>query len=174
AVNLQGVERTALERGDVMGAPGTLVASVLVDGTLELLRDAPRPLKARDRVRFHTGTSEIMARVLLLDRAALAPGESTYARFRLERRLVALPGGRPPRRRSRLVPPSGDARAPAGRRPPRARGLPPAEPAQVRHVARGAARPGGRCRRARLQPSPRRPRGRGRRQVGEGQGAPGL
>ena len=94
AVNLQGVERTALERGDVVGAPGTLVASVLVDGTLELLRDAPRPLKARDRVRFHTGTSEIMARVLLLDRAELAPGESTYARFRLERRLVALPGDR--------------------------------------------------------------------------------
>jgi len=94
AVNLQGVERTALERGDVVGAPGTLVSSVLVDGTLELLRDAPRPLKARDRVRFHTGTSEIMARVLLLDRAALAPGESTYARFRLERRLVALPGDR--------------------------------------------------------------------------------
>jgi len=94
AVNLQGVERTALERGDVVGAPGTLVASVLVDGTLELLGDAPRPLKARDRVRFHTGTSEIMARVLLLDRAELAPGESTYARFRLERRLVALPGDR--------------------------------------------------------------------------------
>jgi selenocysteine-specific elongation factor len=94
AVNLQGVERTALERGDVVGAPGTLVSSVLVDGTLELLRDAPRPLKARDRVRFHTGTSEIMARVLLLDRAELAPGESTYARFRLERRLVALPGDR--------------------------------------------------------------------------------
>jgi len=94
AVNLQGVERTALERGDVVGAPGTLVASVLVDGTLELLRDAPRPLKARDRVRFHTGTSEVMARVLLLDRAELAPGESTYARFRLERRLVALPGDR--------------------------------------------------------------------------------
>jgi len=55
AVNLQGVERTALERGDVVGAPGTLVASVLVDGTLELLRDGPRPLKARDRVRFPHG-----------------------------------------------------------------------------------------------------------------------
>jgi len=94
AVNLQGVERTALERGDVLGAPGTLVSSPLVDGTLELLADAPRPLRARDRVRFHAGTSEIMARVLLLDRTELAPGESTYARFRLERDLVALPGDR--------------------------------------------------------------------------------
>src|SRR5260370_42103495 len=63
-------------------------------GTVALLLDAPWPLRARDRVRFHTGTSEIMARVLLLDRAELAPGESTYPRFRLERRLVALPGDR--------------------------------------------------------------------------------
>src|SRR5207247_7233668 len=61
---------------------------------LDLLRDAPRPLRARDRVRFHSGTSEVMARVLLLDRAELVPGESTHARFRLERELVALPGDR--------------------------------------------------------------------------------
>ena len=73
AVNLQGVERAALERGDVLAHAGTLVPAVLVDGTLELLPDAPRGLKTRTRVRFHAGTSEIMARVLLLDRAELAP-----------------------------------------------------------------------------------------------------
>jgi selenocysteine-specific elongation factor len=94
AVNLQGVERAALTRGDVVGPTGALIATVLVDGTLELLADAPRPLKSRDRIRFHTGTSEIMARVLLLDRAELAPGEQAFARFRLEAPLVALPGDR--------------------------------------------------------------------------------
>ena len=94
AINLQGIERAALERGDVVGLPGTLVPSVLVDGTIELLKDAPRPLKSRDRIRFHAGTSEIMARVLLLDRPELEPGESTFARFRLEAPLVALPGDR--------------------------------------------------------------------------------
>ena len=94
AVNLQGVERLAVERGNVLGLAGTLVPSELVDGTLELLADAPRPLKTRDRVRVHAGTSEIMARVLLVDRQELAPGESTFARFRLEGALVALPGDR--------------------------------------------------------------------------------
>jgi selenocysteine-specific elongation factor len=94
AVNLQGVERAAIERGDVLGALGTLVSSVLVDGTLELLEDAPRPIKPRDRVRFHVGTSEIMARVLLLDRTELLPGDRTYARFRLEAPVVAVPGDR--------------------------------------------------------------------------------
>jgi selenocysteine-specific elongation factor len=94
AVNFQGIERAAVERGDVVGLVGTLLASELVDGTLELLAEAPRPLKARDRVRFHAGTSEIMARVLLLDRPELLPGERAFGRFRLEAPLVALPGDR--------------------------------------------------------------------------------
>jgi selenocysteine-specific elongation factor len=94
AMNLQGLERAAIERGNVVGLPGTLVSAMLVDGTLELLADAPRAVKTRDRVRFHAGTSEIMARVLLVDRPALEPGESTFARFRLEAPLVAMPGDR--------------------------------------------------------------------------------
>jgi len=94
AVNLQGLERAAIARGDVVGLPGTLVPSLLVDGTLELLKDAARPLRSRARVRFHVGTSEIMARAILLDRTELAPGETSFARFRLEGQLVARPGDR--------------------------------------------------------------------------------
>jgi len=94
AINLQGLERAAIDRGDVVGLPGTLVPSVLVDGTLELLPDAPRAVKTRTRVRFHVGTSEIMARALLLDRPELEPGETAFARFRLEAPLVARPGDR--------------------------------------------------------------------------------
>ncbi len=94
AVNLQGVERASIERGDVLAHAGTLVPSLLVDATLELLRDAPRALRTRARVRFHAGTSEIMARVLLLDRPELEPGGTAFARLRLEAPLVALPGDR--------------------------------------------------------------------------------
>ena len=94
AVNLQGVERAAVERGDVIAPPGALVPTLLADATLELLADAPRPLKARDRVRFHVGTHEVMARVLLVDRQEIAPGDVTYGRFRLEAPVCALPGDR--------------------------------------------------------------------------------
>jgi selenocysteine-specific elongation factor len=94
AVNLQGIERAAVDRGNVVAHAGTLVASVMVDGTLELLEDAARPVKSRDRVRFHAGTSEIMARILLLDGQELAPGGTALARFRLEAPLVAVPGDR--------------------------------------------------------------------------------
>jgi selenocysteine-specific elongation factor len=94
AVNLQGLERAAIERGDVVALAGSLVATSTIDGTLELLADAPRPLKTRDRVRFHVGTSEIMARVLFLDRSELTPGERALARIRLEAPVVALPHDR--------------------------------------------------------------------------------
>ncbi|MBM4442502.1 MAG: selenocysteine-specific translation elongation factor [Candidatus Rokubacteria bacterium] len=94
AVNLQGLERAAIERGDVVGLAGSLVTTSTVDGTLELLADAPRPLKTRDRIRFHIGTSEIMARVLFLDRAELEPGSRALARIRLEAPVVALPRDR--------------------------------------------------------------------------------
>jgi selenocysteine-specific elongation factor len=94
AVNLQAVERAAIERGDVVAPPGALLPALLVDATVELLEDAPRPLKTRDRIRFHAGTQEVMARVLLVGRAALEPGETAYGRFRLEAPVVALPGDR--------------------------------------------------------------------------------
>ncbi len=94
AINLQNLERVAIDRGDVVGLAETLVPSTLVDGTLELLADAPRPLKTRDRVRFHVGTSEVMARVLLLEGQQLEPGERTFTRLRLEAPVVALPGDR--------------------------------------------------------------------------------
>jgi selenocysteine-specific elongation factor len=94
AVNLQGVERAAIERGDVLAVPGALVPAVLIDATVELLKDAPRPLKTRDRVRFHVGTQEVMARVLLVGSPQIEPGGTAYGRFRLEAPVVALPGDR--------------------------------------------------------------------------------
>ncbi len=94
AVNLQGVERAAIERGDVLSLPGLLRPTFMLDATCELLADAPTPLKPRQRVRFHIGTSEVMARVHLLDRDQLEPGDRGYVQLRLEAPVVALPRDR--------------------------------------------------------------------------------
>src|SRR5216683_663572 len=86
--------RLAVEDRVEIFPPAALVPTLLADATLEILADAPRPLKARDRVRFHVGTHEVMARVLLVDRQDVAPGDVTYGRFRLEAPVCALPGDR--------------------------------------------------------------------------------
>jgi selenocysteine-specific elongation factor len=94
AINLQGIEKVDLERGDVLGCPGEFAPTFMLDAVLQHLADAPRPLRHRARVRLHLGTSEIMGRVMLLDRDELAPGEEAYVQFRLESPAVALPRDR--------------------------------------------------------------------------------
>ena len=63
------------------------------EATLSLLADAPRPLGNRARVRFHLGTSEILARVVILEGDELRPGGRSYVHFRLEN-PVGGPAGR--------------------------------------------------------------------------------
>jgi selenocysteine-specific elongation factor len=94
AVNLQGVETSAIERGDVLVRPNTLNATQLIDAHLEYLPDAPRPLKHRTKQRFHVGTTLTNASVFLLDREELAPGQTGFVQLRLERPVVALPQDR--------------------------------------------------------------------------------
>lgn len=101
AVNLPGLDVGDLSRGDVLVQPGGLESTRRLDATLMLLPKM-RPLKHGSRVRFHSGTSEVMARVSLAapvdaDRGDLLPGTLTperesYARLRLER-FVALTRG---------------------------------------------------------------------------------
>jgi selenocysteine-specific elongation factor len=56
----------------------------MVDVVFNLLPSAPRKLKNRSVVRFHTGTSEIISTIVLLDRDELTPGDTCFAEIRLE------------------------------------------------------------------------------------------
>ena len=94
AVNLQGVERGEVFRGDIVGRPGELKPTYMLDVHLEHLPDAPRALKTRDRIRFHAGTVEVMGRISLIGRDALEPGERAFAQMRLEAPVVVLPRDR--------------------------------------------------------------------------------
>ena len=94
AVNLQGIETSAIQRGDVLVHPKTLTPTSLLDVYLEYLSIAPRPLKHRTQQRFHMGTSSTTASIFLLDREELAPGEAGFAQLRLEQSVVSFPQDR--------------------------------------------------------------------------------
>jgi selenocysteine-specific elongation factor len=91
AVNLQGIDTSAVERGDVLVHPKTLIPTKLLDVYLEYLSIAPRPLKHRTQQRLHIGTNSTTAFIFLLDREELIPGEEGLAQLKLERPVVALP-----------------------------------------------------------------------------------
>jgi len=84
AINFQGVDRNAIARGDVVGGVNTLRPSYMVDALLVYISSNEKPLKNRTKVRFHTGTSEILGYVILLDREELSPGETAVVQLRLD------------------------------------------------------------------------------------------
>jgi selenocysteine-specific elongation factor len=84
AINFQGLDKSAVARGDVVASPGALVPSYMVDVILNYLPSNTRALKNRGRVRFHTGTGEMMGVVVLLENEELRPGERALAQIRLD------------------------------------------------------------------------------------------
>jgi selenocysteine-specific elongation factor len=92
AVNLGGVDVEDLSRGDTLTRDGAYETTRRFDAVIDLLPDA-RPLRHGTRVRFHNGTTELLARVSLVARE-LSPGESSHARLRLEAPAVLTRGDR--------------------------------------------------------------------------------
>jgi selenocysteine-specific elongation factor len=84
AINFQGLDKSAINRGDILARERTLKPSFMVDLELNYLASNKKPIKSRKQVRFHTGTSEIMGNLILLDREELIPGETCVAQIRLD------------------------------------------------------------------------------------------
>ena len=84
AINFQGLEKAVVNRGDVLAKPEELIPSYMVDADLLYLASNAKPLKNRTRVRFHSGTNEIMAVVVLLDREEVRPGEHAPVQIRMD------------------------------------------------------------------------------------------
>jgi selenocysteine-specific elongation factor len=94
AINLQGIEKASIERGDVIARPYTFNPSKRLDVRVMYLSGQDRKFKNRSLVRFHAGTSEMIAQMILLDREEIAPGEEGDAQIILETPTIAMAGDR--------------------------------------------------------------------------------
>jgi selenocysteine-specific elongation factor len=91
AMNVAGVERDELHRGDIIAAPGTLTVTDRFDVhfTYLGLPSDDKPFESGARVHVHHGTREVLGRVLLMDGLeTLSPGEGCLAQVRLEEPLA--------------------------------------------------------------------------------------
>jgi selenocysteine-specific elongation factor len=88
AVNLVGIEKDEIARGDVLCSPGSFRPSDLIDARVRLLDSAP-PVPHRARIRVHLGSDEALGRLMLLDRIRLDPGSETTVQIRLDESVVA-------------------------------------------------------------------------------------
>lgn len=90
AINFQGLDKDSVNRGDILSTPGSLIETYMVDAHFHYLKSNTKPAKARTRVRFHSGTSEILGYMVLLDREELIPGEDACVQFRLESPICCI------------------------------------------------------------------------------------
>ncbi len=88
AVNLSGVDRGDIQRGDVVTRPGTLHGTTLIDVVFRHLPDAGRPLQHNAEVKFFSGAAESVAHVRLVGNRELLPGEEGWLQLRLAQPLA--------------------------------------------------------------------------------------
>ena len=94
ALNLAGLERADVARGDVVLDPSLLPPTNRIDVALRVLASEPKPLGSWMPVRFHCGAAEAAARLVPLETEAIAPGTRTFAQLVLERPLSLAAGDR--------------------------------------------------------------------------------
>jgi len=109
ALNLAGTSMEDLSRGMTLATPATFETSQRMDVQLRLLPSAPRALRERTRVHFHSYTMETVAEIASLEgegphsafngnakigRPGIYPGQEAYARIKLPNAALLLPGDR--------------------------------------------------------------------------------
>ncbi len=94
AANVSGVEVQAVHRGEVLGLPGSLPTSRLLDVRLRCLRDAPAAIAHNMEMKVFLGTAQRVGRVRLLESDRIPPGEAGWAQLVLRQAVVAGRGDR--------------------------------------------------------------------------------
>ena len=92
AINLSGIPRADIQRGEILTTPGWLRPIRRLDARLRMVRGAPRALRHNEGVTFHLFTSESTARVRLLDVDQLNPGAEGWVQILLQDSLPMVKG----------------------------------------------------------------------------------
>ena len=90
AANLAGIAPSAVARGDVLTTPGWLRPTDAMDVHLRVIPDAPRAVRHNMFVTVHTGSSEAVGRLRLLENDRIEPGASAWAQIKTEQPIAVV------------------------------------------------------------------------------------
>ena len=94
AINLAGVERLDVNRGDWLLTESLHMPTSRLDAHLRLLASESIGLAQWTAVHLHIGAEDVLARVLVLEGGALQPGAEGFIQLELDRPIAALQGDR--------------------------------------------------------------------------------
>ncbi len=92
ALNLAGVEKTLVSRGDVVVKKDQGTTSTILNTLVDMISTQKFPLKHNSQVLFIIGTTEVLAKAILLDETQLKPGQAGFVQFRFSDPVVARVG----------------------------------------------------------------------------------
>ena len=88
ALNLLNVKKEELSRGDILAYPGSIIKTKLIDVKVNTFKTSTRELRSGDRIHLNYGSAQVMAKVILLSKDFLRPGEGDYAQLRFDDDVV--------------------------------------------------------------------------------------
>lgn len=94
AVNISGIEVDDVERGEVVIKPGSYKSTSMIDVHFRLLEDADRGLRHNQEVKLYAGAAQRIAKVRLLGREKLNPGEEGWLQLLLSAPVIIIRGDR--------------------------------------------------------------------------------
>jgi selenocysteine-specific elongation factor len=94
AINLGGIHKSEVKRGDVLVSSPHVTVSDTVDIFLQISQHFHFPLKQRSTVKFHSGTSEVTGKIVFFDRNEARDGENVLCQLRLEQPVAVKRGDR--------------------------------------------------------------------------------
>ena len=94
AVNLAGLKKADLNKGDVVAAPNSMHTTMMIDIKLTVLKDCEREILNATRLHLYHGARDVLCKIVLLDRDSISAGESCYAQLRLEEEIAVKTGDR--------------------------------------------------------------------------------
>ncbi len=94
ALNVTGVDKSDINRGDVVSTAGKMKPTMMIDVDLSILPDAPKAIQNWARLRLYHGTKEVLCRAVLLDKEEIKPSENGFVQFRLEEPMACKYGDR--------------------------------------------------------------------------------
>jgi len=93
ALNLTGIGREQIQRGDTISTEGSFEAARRLDVHLRAVGD-DRVVKDWTRVRLYLGSAELLGRLVILSDKRIRSGEEAFCQLRLESPAVAWMGDR--------------------------------------------------------------------------------
>jgi selenocysteine-specific elongation factor len=94
ALNLAGIERNAVSRGDWLADPRALAPTTRIDVRLHVLAGSNLHLRPWSPLHIHLGTAHRVAHVVSLESGSVSAGESRCVQLVFDTTLCAIPGDR--------------------------------------------------------------------------------